>query len=79
MFVEPKEASIGKAMISAVTVIDSPRLDQDWSQVFLGDNPAYNRLKTRLETFATAIDERNRVRPTNVDFHPHQVSISISS
>jgi hypothetical protein len=82
-FVAFQEAAIGVSMIVAVTTVDCPRLYQDWRQIFENpDNPpyAYQRLRSALAEHEKVVDERNRARLyKNVDFHPKNTALSISS
>ena len=80
-FVAPQESAIGVSMIVAVTTVDCPRLSQDWRQVFTNpDNVPYQKLRSALDEFEKAVDERNKVRLfKNVDFHPRNVALSITS
>jgi hypothetical protein len=61
--------------------VDSPRLTQDWIQVFDNpDNEAFEKLRTDLEQLGKTIEERNKHREPNLDFHPFQAAaLSISS
>jgi hypothetical protein len=60
--------------------VECPRLNQDWKQVFDDpDNSAYSKLRTDLDKLAVTIDDRNKSREPNLDFHPIQAALSISS
>mmetsp|Transcript_56641 Transcript_56641/g.137598 ORF Transcript_56641/g.137598 Transcript_56641/m.137598 type:complete len:740 (+) Transcript_56641:310-2529(+) len=79
-FVSPKEAAIGVAMIVAVTTVDCPRLSQDWRQVFRNpSNIPYNKLRLAMAKFESSVNRRNKKRFENVDFHPKNAALSITS
>ena len=78
--VTPIEASQSVAFISAITQVPCPTIGQCWKQVL--ENPeglAYATLRKKLNDLEKTIDERNKVREPNVDFHPKYCAISISS
>jgi hypothetical protein len=78
--VAPEESAIGVALITAITTVECPRLNQDWKQVFDDpDNGAYSKLRTDLDKLGLTIHERNKDREPNLDFHPVQAALSISS
>lgn len=78
--VSPAESSISVALITAITTVPCPRLEQDWKQVLENpQSPAYTKLRINLDNLGRSIDERNKVRYVNVDFHPKQAALSISS
>jgi hypothetical protein len=77
--VPSQEAAIGIGMVTAITTVPCPVLGEDWKQVF--DDPKnkpYTKLRKRLKQFGKTIDERNKGRYSNVDFHPDMTAISIS-
>ena len=79
-FVSPKEAAIGVAMIVAVTTVDCPRLSKDWRQVFRNpSNIPYNKFRFALAEFERSVNQRNKKRFINVDFHPKNAALSITS
>ena len=68
------------AFISAITQVPCPTIGQCWKQVL--ENPgslSYATLRKKLNDLEKTIDERNKVREPNVDFHPKYCAISISS
>jgi hypothetical protein len=78
--VASQEGAIGVALISAITQVPCPTISECWKQVL--ENPeseAYANLRSSLKAHETSIDERNKVRDTNTDFHPRHCAISISS
>ncbi len=76
----PKEASATVALISALTQVDAPTLGQDWKQTLEDPNcKSYANLRARLNDLEEKIDERNKVRDTNVDYHPRFCTLSVSS
>jgi hypothetical protein len=78
--VAPEESAIGVALITAITTVECPRLNEDWKQVFdAPDNAAYSKLRTDLDKLAVTIVGRNENREPNLDFHPEQAALSISS
>lgn len=78
--VATQESVIGIGMITAVTTVPCPMLGDDWKQVFDDpNNKPYTKLRKRLKQFGKTIDERNKGRYPNVDFHPDMTAISISS
>jgi len=78
--VTPIEASQSVAFISAITQVPCPTIGQCWKQVL--KNPeglAYATLRKKLNDLEKTIDEHNKVRESNVNFHPKYCAISISS
>eukprot|EP00339_Tiarina_fusa_P008923 CAMPEP_0116999950 /NCGR_PEP_ID=MMETSP0472-20121206/2469_1 /TAXON_ID=693140 ORGANISM="Tiarina fusus, Strain LIS" /NCGR_SAMPLE_ID=MMETSP0472 /ASSEMBLY_ACC=CAM_ASM_000603 /LENGTH=800 /DNA_ID=CAMNT_0004699509 /DNA_START=105 /DNA_END=2508 /DNA_ORIENTATION=- len=79
--VATKESGIAVAMITAITTVPCPKLGEDWRQVFGEDNvpTCYDQLRKDLDDLQSIIDERNKHRDVNVDFHPRHCALSISS
>mmetsp|Transcript_25472 Transcript_25472/g.32098 ORF Transcript_25472/g.32098 Transcript_25472/m.32098 type:complete len:83 (+) Transcript_25472:2-250(+) len=78
--VAPKESAMTVALISAVTQMPCPTLGECWKQVLEDpDCASYATLRKNLNELEKKIDQRNMVRDTNVDFHPHYCALSISS
>lgn len=74
------ESSQSVAFISAITQVPCPTIGQCWKQVL--ENPgslSYATLRKNLNDLENTIDDRNKVRESNVDFHPKHCAISISS
>jgi hypothetical protein len=78
--VASQESFIGVGMITAITTVPCPVLGEDWKHVFEDPNNApYTKLRRRLKQLGKTIEDRNKVRHANVDFHPDICAISISS
>ena len=78
--VAPEESAITVALISAITQMPCPTLDQDWKHIF--ENPqikAYENFRHGLNELKMKIDERNKARLKNVDYHPFYCALSVSS
>jgi hypothetical protein len=79
-FVAAIEGSQSVAFISAITQVPCPTIGQCWKQVLEDpDTQSYETLRTKLDVLEKTIDDRNKVRDPNVDFHPKYCAISISS
>lgn len=74
--VTPQEGAIAVALITAITTVKCPKIgDKDWKI----KTKAHEKLRVKLSQLQDKIDQRNRVRDTNIDFHPKFCALSISS
>jgi hypothetical protein len=74
------EATLATTLIIGLTTVPCPTLSQDWKQVL--ENPdcaSYTNLRSNLKIHEAIVDERNKVRFVNVDFHPRHAALSVSS
>ena len=75
-----EEAALCVGAITAITTVPCPKLGQDWSHAFEDQVPeSYKKLRVNLNKLGHTIDERNKHRFPNIDFHPTYTAISISA
>ena len=76
--VATRESALAIALIGGVTTVTCPTLSQDWSHLFDDEIPeCYHVLRKDLFDLEMRINERNKDRPTNIDYHPRYCPISI--